>query len=246
MNILFEIYFILQISDLPIDETTTITSNPRSKRPPLTKQKRSLCEDLEDMENLCNGDILQTVEHSRGWGFGLRKQSSLNDELMSTNRLREKERVRRRIQKQTSLNEAFLCRSLFVNSASRRFQVLREGLSMRIKTTSGSLERVTRHGIVRMLQELKSNSNNTSEDNGPILQKHENGSVIEESESQIPPSSPNPNSANSSGTQTHTPNQRHHSREDGSGNNCLCISFIGFTYICKSFTRFVEGQQSTK
>lgn len=38
------------------------------------------------------------------------KQSSMNEELMSTERLREKERVRQNIQKQASLNEELMYR----------------------------------------------------------------------------------------------------------------------------------------
>ncbi|KAH8361150.1 hypothetical protein KR200_012203 [Drosophila serrata] len=83
----------------------------------------------------------------------LRKQSSLNEELMACNRLREKERVRKRIQKQTSLNEAFLCRSALF---SKRLQVIREGFTTKIKSSTGSLERVTKTGISKLIQNIKS------------------------------------------------------------------------------------------
>ncbi|EDW15191.2 uncharacterized protein LOC6573664 [Drosophila mojavensis] len=82
----------------------------------------------------------------------LRKQSSLNEELMAGNRLREKERVRKRIQKQTSLNEAFLCRSALF---SKRLQVIREGFTTKIKSSTGSLERVTKTGITKLIQNIK-------------------------------------------------------------------------------------------
>ncbi|XP_052858497.1 uncharacterized protein LOC128266192 isoform X1 [Drosophila gunungcola] len=83
----------------------------------------------------------------------LRKQSSLNEDLMACNRLREKERVRKRIQKQTSLNEAFLCRSALF---SKRLQVIREGFTTKIKSSTGSLERVTKTGISKLIQNIKS------------------------------------------------------------------------------------------
>ncbi|EDW34013.1 GL21811 [Drosophila persimilis] len=88
-----------------------------------------------------------------GSAAGLRKQSSLNEELMACNRLREKERVRKRIQKQTSLNEAFLCRSAMF---SKRLQVIREGFTTKIKSSTGSLERVTKTGINKLIQNIKS------------------------------------------------------------------------------------------
>ncbi|XP_001954341.3 uncharacterized protein LOC6499587 [Drosophila ananassae] len=87
----------------------------------------------------------------------LRKQSSLNEELMACNRLREKERVRKRIQKQTSLNEAFLCRSALF---SKRLQVIREGFTTKIKSSTGSLERVTKTGISKLIQNIKSGPQN--------------------------------------------------------------------------------------
>ncbi|XP_062124152.1 LOW QUALITY PROTEIN: streptococcal hemagglutinin [Drosophila sulfurigaster albostrigata] len=82
----------------------------------------------------------------------LRKQSSLNEELMAGNRLREKERVRKRIQKQTSLNEAFLCRSALF---SKRLQMIRDGFTTKIKSSTGSLERVTKTGITKLMQNIK-------------------------------------------------------------------------------------------
>lgn len=89
----------------------------------------------------------------------LRKQSSLNEELMAGNRLREKERVRKRIQKQTSLNEAFLCRSAMF---SKRLQVIREGFTTKIKSSTGSLERVTKTGINKLIQNIKNSPPNAA------------------------------------------------------------------------------------
>ncbi|KAL9698570.1 hypothetical protein quinque_002011 [Culex quinquefasciatus] len=81
----------------------------------------------------------------------LRKQSSLNEELMAESRLREKDRIRKRIQKQMSLNESFLCRSLF----TKRLAVIKEGFTTKLKTSTGSLERVTKNGFVKIMQNIK-------------------------------------------------------------------------------------------
>ncbi|XP_067633330.1 uncharacterized protein fid isoform X2 [Eurosta solidaginis] len=83
----------------------------------------------------------------------LRKQSSLNEELMAVNRLREKERVRKRIQKQTSLNEAFLCRSALF---SKKLHVIRESFSKKVKTSTGSFEKVTKTGLNKLVHNLSS------------------------------------------------------------------------------------------
>lgn len=83
----------------------------------------------------------------------LRKQSSLNEELMAVNRLREKEGVRKRIQKQTSLNEAYLCQS---STLSKKFQIIRENFTKKVKTSTGSFERVTKTGLNKLVQNLSS------------------------------------------------------------------------------------------
>ena len=70
-------------------------------------------------------------------------------------RIREKERIRKKIQKQMSLNETFLCRSVF----TKRLQVIREGFTTKIKTSTGSLERVTKSGLVKIMQNIKGTAN---------------------------------------------------------------------------------------
>ncbi|XP_055851314.1 uncharacterized protein LOC129915682 isoform X2 [Episyrphus balteatus] len=169
--------------------TVTASSTPPysattpSRRPKLIKQKQSLCDEdyqLPDnpfhmisncsSSNSLNSNSLQqqqqkniraptSAKYLTNAKVFLRKQSSLNEELMAGNRIREKERVRKRIQKQMSLNEAFLCRSVF----SKRLQILRDGLTSKLKTSTGSLERVTKNGIVKIMQNFKSTTNqNTS------------------------------------------------------------------------------------
>ena len=126
-----------------------------SRRPKLVKQKQSLCDDEFVMPNENGFSHTQAKEKK----LFLRKQSSLNEELMAENRIREKERVRKRIQKQMSLNEAFLCRSIF----SKRLQVIREGFTTKLKTSTGSLERVTKCGLVKIMQNFKGSQNSPPE-----------------------------------------------------------------------------------
>lgn len=131
----------------------------RSVRPRLVKQKQSLQEDIEypqvNKENEAKEaatfkEILTSAKADSRIQL-LRKQSSLNEELMAESRIREKERIRKRIQKQTSLNETFLCRSVI----TKRLQVIREGFTTKLKTSTGSLERVTKNGFVKIMQNIK-------------------------------------------------------------------------------------------
>ena len=192
-----------------------------SRRPKLIKQKQSISDDPEfpfdensQYKNITHNDLRAQL---------LRKQSSLNEELMAESRIREKERIRKRIQKQMSLNETFLCRSLI----TKRLQVIREGFTTKLKTSTGSLERVTKSGIVKIMQNIKSASssntgqcnqqatenptNRTNESkttkNGPISRKLSNGSSYERSSSIC--------SSVNNGDETEK--IRRHSRESGSG-----------------------------
>jgi hypothetical protein len=129
----------------------TSTGSPR--RPKLIKQKQSISDDPEFPFD--ENSPYKNITHNDMRAQLLRKQSSLNEELMAESRIREKERIRKRIQKQMSLNESFLCRSLF----TKRLQVIREGFTTKLKTSTGSLERVTKSGIVKIIQNIKSASN---------------------------------------------------------------------------------------
>ncbi|KAH8417105.1 hypothetical protein KR222_003253 [Zaprionus bogoriensis] len=139
----------------------------------------------------------------------LRKQSSLNEELMAGNRLREKERVRKRIQKQTSLNEAFLCRSAMF---SKRLQVIREGLTTKIKSSTGSLERVTKTSINKLIQNIKSNSPNQTCPNDSNQHQQQ---AQTQAQAQL-----NNNSKQPATTHTHTqpqPHTHHHHHHNNTG-----------------------------
>lgn len=124
-----------------------------SRRPKLIKQKQSITDDPDFPFD--ESSAYKHIAHTDMRAQLLRKQSSLNEELMAESRIREKERIRKRIQKQMSLNETFLCRSLF----TKRLQVIREGFTTKLKTSTGSLERVTKSGIVKIMQNIKSASN---------------------------------------------------------------------------------------
>ncbi|XP_050355403.1 uncharacterized protein LOC126776735 [Nymphalis io] len=178
------------------------------KKPRLVKQKKSINEDdaEEDLdkptdmkimvEEMPNFKIHTQKLHSKK--PGVFKQSSLNEELMSVERLREKERLRKNIQKQASLNEEYLFRrpgaldsirdSIFSTSATtaKKFQSLKNGLTNKFKTSTTNIDKVA--VFVRMLQGWKSH--------GPV------------------PEVPTPSDNNTSSEKNYP--ERRHSREDGS------------------------------
>ncbi|XP_055691943.1 uncharacterized protein LOC129794988 [Lutzomyia longipalpis] len=82
----------------------------------------------------------------------LTKQASLNEDLMAESRQRDREGVRKRIQKQASLNESFLCRSL-----SKRLQLLGHGLGGALKSSTEGLERATKTSLGRIIKTMASN-----------------------------------------------------------------------------------------
>lgn len=95
----------------------------------------------------------------------------MNEELMSTDRLAEKERVRRNIMKQASLNEDIICKgktfeslkdSLYSVNATKRFQLLKSGLTNKIKQSTTNIEVSgisIKNGFVKILQGWKSSEN---------------------------------------------------------------------------------------
>ncbi|XP_021710275.1 uncharacterized protein LOC110679571 isoform X3 [Aedes aegypti] len=135
-----------------IPESIATPAEPSaSRRPKLVKQKQSLCDDVDYKLNESAQAYRDHILRNDSRIQLLRKQSSLNEELMAESRLREKDRIRKRIQKQMSLNETFLCRSLF----TKRLAVIKEGLTTKLKTSTGSLERVTKNGFVKIMQNIK-------------------------------------------------------------------------------------------
>lgn len=224
--------------------SSTHSVSSATRRPKLIKQKQSISDDPEfpfdetsAYNHLVHNDMRAQL---------LRKQSSLNEELMAESRIREKERIRKRIQKQMSLNESFLCRSVF----TKRLQVIREGFATKLKSSTGSLERVTKNGLVKIIQNIKSASNtsqstqqatdapanrtqvNKCPKNAPISRKLSNGSFNEKSSSVC-----------SSDNNDDNEKMRRLSRESGSGN---LIHTFDFPYQFKLYTnlqcfRLIEG-----
>lgn len=159
---------------MPTEEAVSKSSNRNLNKPKLVKQKQSICdEDAEealdkptDMKNLVNNLPDFRVYHGhRGNMF---KQRSMNEELMSTERLREKERVKQNIQKQASLNEDLIYQrhaldsikdSFFSVSTSKRFQLIKSGFTNTLKNSTTNIEKVTgsslKNGFVRMFQGWK-------------------------------------------------------------------------------------------
>lgn len=96
---------------------------------------------------------------------------------MSIDRLKEKEKVRRNIMKQASLNEEIICKrkafeafkdSLYSGNATKRFQLLKSGLTNRIKQSTTNIEKVSgmsiKNGFVKMLQGWTSAENEDNEE----------------------------------------------------------------------------------
>ena len=84
---------------------------------------------------------------------------------MSIERLEEKERLRRHITRQSSLNEDLLYKrkafemfreSFYSGNALKRFQLLKSGLTNKIKQSTTNIEKVSgmsiKNGFVRILQ----------------------------------------------------------------------------------------------
>lgn len=197
-----------------------------SLKPRLVKQKKSVCEDdfefegEEGDEPTDMKDLIKALPDFRVAGQGclrkgnMFKQSSMNEELMSAERLREKERVRQNIQKQASLNEDLMFRrnrtldslrdTLFSASTAKRFQLIKSGLSNKIKNSTTGIEKVSgtslKNGFVRILQNWTSGDVTT----GPIPQP-----------APPPPPTPPPDSKKLL-VEEKKENERRHSREDGS------------------------------
>lgn len=154
---------------------TSEVIEPR-KKPKLVKQKKSINEDDAEEDLDKPTDMKSLVEEMPNFKIHPQKlntkkpdfikQTSLNEELMSVERLREKEHLRKNIQKQASLNEEYLYRrpgaldsirdSIFSTSATtaKKFQSLKNGLTSKFRTSTTNIDRVTI--FVRMLQGWKS------------------------------------------------------------------------------------------
>lgn len=120
--------------------------------------------------------IPSSLVHNSARG-SVHKQSSMNEELMSAERLRERDRLRCNITKQASLNEDLMYKrrafeslkdSLYSGNATKRFQLLKSGLTNKIKQSTTNIERVSgmsiKNGFVRILQSWMSSEAEPSEE----------------------------------------------------------------------------------
>uniref|UniRef100_A0AAR5PKU7 Methyltransferase type 11 domain-containing protein n=1 Tax=Dendroctonus ponderosae TaxID=77166 RepID=A0AAR5PKU7_DENPD len=159
-----------------VENPVTPASVNSLKKPKLVKQKKSLCEedadealdqptDMKDLVRAMPDFKSGLTRHQRG---GVLKQRSLNEEILSTDRLREKERLKQNIQKQTSLNEDLIYKrahtfeslreSFFAVASTKSFQMLKDGLTNRIKNST-TMEKVAsaslKNGFVKIFQTWK-------------------------------------------------------------------------------------------
>lgn len=144
----------------PIDKTEKVVVKSTLAKPKLVKQKKSICDEdaeeaLDQPTDMTKLKLLPDIKTSlskfnRG---GVLKQRSLNEELMSTERLQEKERLRQNIQKQASLNEELIYHrshafdtfkdSVFYVSTSKRLQLIKTGFTNKLKSSTTNIEKVT-------------------------------------------------------------------------------------------------------
>lgn len=144
----------------PSDTSEKVVAKSTLTKPKLVKQKRSICDEdaeeaLDEPTDMTKLKLLPDIKTSlskfnRG---GVLKQRSLNEELMSTERLQEKERLRQNIQKQASLNEELIYHrshafdtfkdSVFYVSTSKRLQLIKTGFTNKLKSSTTNIEKVT-------------------------------------------------------------------------------------------------------
>ncbi|XP_024082395.1 uncharacterized protein LOC106667224 isoform X2 [Cimex lectularius] len=211
------------VPSLEIHETKNNDNNiSTNNKPKLVKQKKSVCDDDVESEERDKAmdmkDLVKSLPEFKISGFGINrrgnvfKQSSMNEELMSAERLKEKEKVRQNIQKQASLNEELIYNrnnktfdslkdTLFSTSTAKRFQLLKNGLTNKIKSSTTGIEKVAgasiKNGFVRILQGWTSGDSGlpTQQPTPPPQQNEFKAFVLEKKEQ---------------------PSERRHSREDGS------------------------------
>ncbi|XP_006623289.1 uncharacterized protein LOC102681878 isoform X2 [Apis dorsata] len=169
-------------SELNLDGESRTSSSMSGSKPRLVKQKSHFVDDigLEHPDNTAIHELskdipdFQITSNYYSKRGSILKQSSMNEELMSTDRLAEKERVRRNIMKQASLNEDIICKgktfeslkdSLYSVNATKRFQLLKSGLTNKIKQSTTNIEVSgisIKNGFVKILQGWKSSENETT------------------------------------------------------------------------------------
>ncbi|KAI4463509.1 hypothetical protein MML48_4g00011937 [Holotrichia oblita] len=190
-----------------VPETTILPNNNKIStintlnKPKLVKQKKSICEEDADEALDEPTEMKQVSNHTEIRSMSTRrnvfKQRSLNEELMSTDRLQEKEKVRQNIQKQTSLNEDLICPrhhtfdsikdSLFSASTAKKLHLIKTGFTKKIKNSTTNIEKVAggslKNGFVKMFQNWTSSeliSPTIPEDDNLLTPKKSDTSVDSE------------------------------------------------------------------
>ncbi|CAH0560370.1 unnamed protein product [Brassicogethes aeneus] len=157
-------------------EDVSIASTNSLKKPKLVKQKKSICEDemdelLDEPKDMTSSNnsppeykVLHEKYHQKQRKSVL-KQRSLNEELMSTDRLKEKEQLKRNIQKQASLNEEYITQRHVFDSikdsifTSKGFHFIKMEFTNKIKNSTTNIEKVAgsslKNGFVRIFQNWK-------------------------------------------------------------------------------------------
>lgn len=235
--------------DCPVEEDRDRDETTRSTRslskPKLVKQKQSICEedadealdeptDMKDLVRALPDFRTQHGQRGRGRGRGrgaMFKQRSMNEELMSTDRLREKERLRQNIQKQASLNEELIYQrhtldsirdSIFAVSTSKRFQLIKSGFTNTLKNSTTNIGRVDgaslKNGFVRMFQGWKTTELIVSPTNVTDPAEAVETAKIELVKTSATPaaSEEGKGATVASGTTIVVAGERRHSKEDGS------------------------------
>ncbi|XP_053972132.1 uncharacterized protein LOC128872953 isoform X1 [Hylaeus volcanicus] len=167
-------------SETNLDGDSRTSSSMSGSKPRLVKQKSHVDDvGLENPDYTAIQDLTKDVpdfqitsSHCSKRG-SIVKQSSMNEELMSTERLEEKKRLRRNITKQASLNEDLIYKgntfealreSLYSGNATRRFQLLKSGLTNKIRQSTTNIEvsgLSLKNGFVKILQGWKSVDSDT-------------------------------------------------------------------------------------
>lgn len=146
-----------------------------SSKPKLVKQKQSLCdEDAEedrdkatDMKDLVNKlPQFDVGSGSRRYRYRSNeiKQRSMNEELMSVERLKEKEIVQKNIQRQASLNEELMYRTSTLESIKDTLQLLKTGFTKTFKNPSSQVSDNIKNGLSRMLGYKEDNEEKVNDD----------------------------------------------------------------------------------
>ncbi|XP_050434695.1 uncharacterized protein LOC126841927 isoform X2 [Adelges cooleyi] len=131
-------------------------------KPKLVKQKQSLCDEDAEEDRDKATDMKDLVKKLPQFDVGSGskryryksneiKQRSMNEELMSVERLKEKEIVQKNIQRQASLNEELMYKTSTLESIKDTLQLLKTGFTKTFKNPSSQVSGNIKSGISRIL-----------------------------------------------------------------------------------------------